>query len=84
MDSPSTTANLTGVKTAAHELGDKNWCDGNTFTLADIALGCALGFPILRFEEIKWRVTYPILASLTERLEQRTSFIDTAPPVTQS
>jgi len=36
-----------GLEAAARELGDKIWCDGETYTLADIALGCTLGYLII-------------------------------------
>jgi glutathione S-transferase len=68
-----------GLQAAAHDLSDKKWCDGNIYTLADIALGCALGYLAFRFSEIEWRNTYPNLADLSERLEKRTPFIETAP-----
>jgi glutathione S-transferase len=37
------------------ELGGKPWFGGNTFTLADIAVGCALGYLEFRMPEIAWR-----------------------------
>lgn len=68
-----------GLETAAHELGDKKWCDGNAYTLADIALGCTLGYLAFRFPEIDWRNTSPNLADLSDRLEKRTPFMETVP-----
>jgi glutathione S-transferase len=68
-----------GLESASRELGDKKWCDGNVYTLADIALGCALGYLAFRFPEIEWRMNFPNLAELLERLEKRTSFTDTTP-----
>jgi len=61
-------------------LGEKAWCSGNHFTLADIATGCALGYLDFRFAHIDWRTTYPNLSKLYEKLALRQSFIDTAPP----
>ncbi|TFH06767.1 MAG: glutathione S-transferase, partial [Nitrosomonadales bacterium] len=61
------------------ELGDKKWCEGNVYTLADIALCCALGYLSFRFPEIEWRNTSPNLASLADTLEKRASFVETAP-----
>ena len=61
-------------------LGDKAWCTGIHFTLADIAAGCALGYLDFRFADIAWRDTYPNLAKLSAKLALRQSFIDTAPP----
>ena len=61
-------------------LGDKPWCVGNHFTLADIATGCALGYLDFRFPDIDWRAAHPNLARLDEKLAGRQSFIDSAPP----
>lgn len=61
-------------------LGDKPFCSGIHFSLSDIAVGCALGYLDFRFSEIDWRGQYPNLAKLSEKLSQRQSFIDTAPP----
>ncbi|HEX2009381.1 MAG TPA: glutathione S-transferase C-terminal domain-containing protein [Roseateles sp.] len=61
-------------------LGEKAWCSGNHFTLADIAVGCALAYLDFRFPAIDWRTTYPNLGRLLEKLAGRQSFIDTAPP----
>ncbi|MEO7464810.1 MAG: glutathione S-transferase [Nitrosospira sp.] len=68
-----------GLETAAKELGDKKWCDGNVYTLADIALGCTLSYLSFRFPEIEWRNTSPNLAELSDRLEKRTPFMETVP-----
>jgi glutathione S-transferase len=61
-------------------LGDKPWCSGNHLTLADIAVGCALGYLDFRFAQIPWRETHPNLARLAEKLNARQSFQDTRPP----
>ncbi len=60
-------------------LGDKPWCAGNHFTLADIAVGCALGYIDFRFGHIDWRSPYPNLLKLHDKLATRQSFIDSAP-----
>ena len=62
-------------------LGDRPWCGGNHFTLADIAVGCALAWLEFRFPQIPWRNDHPSLSRLLDKLVQRQSFIDTAPPV---
>jgi glutathione S-transferase len=61
-------------------LGDKNWCAGSHFSLADIALGCALGYLDFRFPQIDWRGTHPNLQRLAAKLDKRASFADTRPP----
>jgi len=68
-----------GLAAAARGLGDKPWCAGNTFTLADIATGTALGYLEFRYAQIGWRATYPNLAKLADKLAARSSFADTAP-----
>lgn len=63
----------------ARGLGDKAWCAGNHLSLADVALGCALGYLDFRSPELDWRVAHPNLDKHYARLMQRQSFIDTAP-----
>ena len=60
-------------------LGDKPYCCGIYFTLADVATGCALDWLAFRFPHIDWRSTYPSLARLADKLAQRPSFVDTQP-----
>jgi glutathione S-transferase len=62
-------------------LGERAWCSGNHFSLADIAVGCALGYLDFRFASIGWRAGHPNLERLWAKLDKRASFIDTAPPV---
>ena len=68
------------VKAMSQGLGEKPWCNGNTFTLADIAVGCALGYLDFRFPQIDWRGDYPNLNRVFDKLAARQSFIDSAPP----
>jgi glutathione S-transferase len=69
-----------GVAEFAREHGDRAWCYGESFSLADIAVGCALGYLDLRLREIDWRDLNPNLAKLADKLGKRPSFTDTAPP----
>ena len=69
-----------GLKEFASELGDKTWCNGEAYSLADIATGCALGYLDLRHAAIDWRAAYPNLVKLAEKLAKRPSFAETAPP----
>ena len=64
----------------SRKLGDNAWCHGNQMTLADIAVGCALGYLLFRFPNIAWQAQYPNLDALYQKLIQRPSFIETAPP----
>lgn len=68
------------LKAMGQGLGDKPWCHGNSFTLADIAVGCALGYLDFRFPQIDWRSSHPNLLKLYDKLSARQSFIDSAPP----
>lgn len=67
------------LQAMADELAAKSWCAGDFFTLADIAVGCCLGFLDLRLPDQPWRRSHPNLARLAEKLAQRQSFRDTAP-----
>jgi len=68
-----------GLKAMERGVGDKPFSTGIHFSLADIAVGCALNYLDFRFPEIAWREDYPALAKLYEKLAQRPSFVDTAP-----
>ncbi|MGE4369312.1 MAG: glutathione S-transferase N-terminal domain-containing protein [Burkholderiaceae bacterium] len=61
-------------------LGDQAFCMGVNFSLADVAVGCALGFLDFRFSEFDWRANHPNLHRLYEKLRTRPSFTSTAPP----
>jgi glutathione S-transferase len=63
----------------AKGLGDKPFCAGIHLSLADVAVGCALGYLDFRFADIDWRSSHPSLARLSEKLAQRPSFADTKP-----
>ena len=67
------------LKAMSVGLGDKPFCSGIHMSLADIAVGSALGYLDFRFPEIQWRVNYPNLAKLQEKLMQKQSFMDTIP-----
>ena len=62
-------------------LAEKPWCLGIHLSLADIAVGCALGYIDFRVPQIDWRGPHPNLARLADKLAARQSFIDTKPPV---
>jgi glutathione S-transferase len=67
------------VKAMANGLGEKPFCGGIHFSLADVAVGCALGYLDFRFAHIDWRTDNPNLVRLYDKLMQRASFADTAP-----
>ena len=70
----------TGLAAMSANLADKPWCNGQSYSLADIAVGCALGYLDFRYPEIGWRNPHQNLARLYEKLAARQSFIDTVPP----
>jgi glutathione S-transferase len=61
------------------QVGEKAFCTGTHFSLADIAVGTALGYICFRFPDIAWQEKHPNLSRLYEKLMQRPSFIDTVP-----
>ena len=67
------------LKSISQGLGEKPFCGGTHFSLADIAVGCALGWLDFRFPDIEWRSNYPNVGRLTDKLAARQSFIDTIP-----
>jgi glutathione S-transferase len=69
-----------GLKVMSENLGEQPFCMGIQYTLADVAVGCTLGWLALRFPDIDWRGDYPNLARLFDKLAERASFRDTAPP----
>lgn len=63
----------------AEELGEKPFCMGTHFSMADIAVGTALGYLCFRFPEIKWQESHHNLEKLYTKLMLRHSFADTIP-----
>ena len=61
-------------------LDDQPFCMGVNLSLADVAVGCALGYLDLRFGDLNWRAHYANLQRLYEKLEARPSFVSTQPP----
>ncbi len=68
------------VASMSHGLAEKSWCNGNAYSLADIAVGCALGYLDFRFKHVNWRYEHPNLERHYEKLAARQSFVDTQPP----
>ena len=69
-----------GMTQMAAELGERSWCNGDRYTLADIALGCCLGW--LDFRKpggVDWHTEYPALAKHYQKLMERPAFADTVP-----
>jgi glutathione S-transferase len=68
-----------GLAVMSENLGEQPFCMGIHYTLADVAVGCTLGWLSFRFPDIAWRDTYPNLARLFDKLSERPSFKDTVP-----
>lgn len=68
-----------GLAAMSAGLGDAPFCTGSQYTLADIAVACALGWLSFRFPDIDWRGAHPNLARLFDNLSERQSFRDTVP-----
>ncbi|UGQ46000.1 glutathione S-transferase family protein [Massilia endophytica] len=68
-----------GMASMSDRLGDNAWCAGNHYSLADVAVGCALGWFSFRFPDIDWRGAHPNLGKLFDKLSERASFKDTVP-----
>ena len=67
------------LKAMSQGLGERAYCTGTHFSLADVAVGCALGYLDFRFPHIKWRDDYANLTRLAEKLAARQSFVETQP-----
>lgn len=69
--------------------GALTWLEGNPeavgdaepemLNLAQIAIGCALGYLDFRYDERNWRGSYPALAAWFEKVAKRPSFTETVP-----
>jgi glutathione S-transferase len=65
---------------AASQLGGREWCEGASLTLGDLAMASALGYLDLRQPERDWRAAHPGLAAWAARLYARASFRATPTP----
>ena len=69
-----------GMARLEAELGAKNWCHGERYSLADIAVGCCVGWLGFRKPgDVDWPSEYPALARHYQKLLERPAFADTAP-----
>ena len=68
-----------GLAAMSANLGEQPFCRGTHYTLADVAVGCTLGWLSFRFPDIAWAADYPNLARLFDKLSERASFKDTVP-----
>jgi glutathione S-transferase len=68
------------LKAMSDDLGNRAGCSAEGYNLADIAVGCALGYLDLRMPDLNWRKPYPNLGKLFDKLSKRASFKGTVPP----
>ena len=69
-----------GMAQMTAELAEKPWCHGERYSLADIALGCCVGW--LGFRKpggVDWLREYAPLARHYDKLMARPAFADTVP-----
>jgi glutathione S-transferase len=71
-----------GMAQMASEVAERPWCHGERYSLADIALGCCLGWLGFRKPgDVDWHAQYPSLAKHYEKLMARPAFAETVPQV---
>ncbi len=68
-----------GLDAMEGQLGSRAFCAGANFSLADVAVGCCLGWLDFRFPQLGWRADRPNLARLAAKLFERPSFAETVP-----
>jgi glutathione S-transferase len=71
-----------GMGLMSSELGERQWCHAERYSLADIAVGCCLGW--LNFRKpggVDWLAEHPALGKHYEKLMARPAFADTVPAV---
>lgn len=67
------------LQAMAKGLAEQAYCCGIHFSLADVAVGCALGYLDFRFPELDWRDAHPNLAAWWAKVAERPSFVATRP-----
>jgi glutathione S-transferase len=66
----------------AKDLGEKSFCHGERYSLADIALGCCTGWLDFRKPvDVDWCAQYAPLAQHYKKLMERPAFAETVPQV---
>ena len=69
-----------GMAQMAAELEGKPWCHNERYSLADIAVGCCLGWLGFRKPgDVDWHAEYAPLAQHYAKLMERQAFADTVP-----
>ena len=69
-----------GMEQMRSELDGRPWCHNGRYSLADIAVGCCLGWLAFRKPGgVDWHAQYPGLAQHYKKLMERQPFADTVP-----
>src|SRR5947207_3186311 len=69
-----------GMALIAKDLEGRNWCHGDRYSLADIAVGCCMGWLDFRKPgDVDWHAQYPAAAQHYRKLMERAAFADTVP-----
>ena len=69
-----------GMDLATKELNGRSFCHNDRYSLADIALGCCLGWLDFRKPgDVDWHAEYRSLAQHYAKLMERQPFADTVP-----
>ena len=74
-----------GMAAMAKDLEPRPWCHSDRYSLADIAVGCCVGWLAFRQPgEVDWEAEYPALAKHYRKLMERSAFADTVPQAPKS
>ena len=69
-----------GLAHMSADLGERAFCHGERYSLADIAVGCCVGWlGFRRPGEVDWHAQYPPLAQHYRKLMERPAFAETVP-----
>lgn len=67
------------LRELARMVGEREYCHGDGFTMADVATGTLLGYLAVRWPQIDWQQRHPNLAAYWARMDRRPSFAATRP-----
>jgi glutathione S-transferase len=71
-----------GMALIAKDLEGRIWCHGDRYSLADIAVGCCMGWLDFRKPgDVSWDQEYPGVERHYRKLMERAAFADTVPVV---
>jgi glutathione S-transferase len=69
-----------GMALIARDLEGRTWCHGDRYSLADIAVGCCMGWLDFRKPgEVNWDAEYPGVERHYRKLMERAAFVETVP-----